>query len=65
MTGVDQRKTQFIALVERYCQLGCLLPAVEDINTDDDAALAGIKTVLAEMAKTKTEIDALRERQAS
>jgi len=59
VTGTDRRKIQFLALMERYCQLGRLLPAVEDINTDDDAELAEVKTVLAEMTKTKAEMDAL------
>jgi len=53
MTGVDQRKTQFIALVERYCQLGCLLPAVEDINTDDDARWRGSRRFLRRWRKPK------------
>ena len=53
MIGTDRRKIQFVALMERYCQLGRLLPAIEDIDTDDDAQLAEVKTVLAEMAKTK------------
>jgi hypothetical protein len=59
VTGTDRRKIQFLALMERYCQLGRLLPAVEDINTDDHAELAEVKTVLAEMTKTKAEMDAL------
>ena len=57
--GTDRRKIQFVALMERYCQLGRLLPAIEDIDTDDDAQLAEVKTVLAEMAKTKAQMDAL------
>jgi hypothetical protein len=59
VTGTDRRKIQFLALMERYCQLGRLLPAVNDIDTDDDAELAEAKTVLAEMAKTKAQMDAL------
>lgn len=62
LTSKDQRKTRFVALAERYCQLGRLLPAVEDIDTDDCAELAEIKTVLSEMAKTKAELDALLRR---
>lgn len=53
VTAADQSRTQFIELMARYCQLGRLLPAIEDIDTDDDAQLAEVKTVLAEMAKTK------------
>ena len=60
MIGTDRRKIQFVALMEPYCQLGRLLPAIEDIDTDYDAQLAEIKTVLAEMAKTKAQMDALR-----
>lgn len=59
VTAADQGRTQFIELMARYCQLGRLLPAIEDIDTDDDAQLAEVKTVLAEMAKTKTRMDAL------
>ena len=62
LTGTDQCKTQFDALVERYCQLGRLLPALEDIDTDDQVELAEIKTVLSEMSKTKAELDALLSR---
>ena len=62
MTGTDQYKIQFIALVERYCQLGRLLPALDDIDTDNNAELAEIKTILSEMAKTKAELDALLRR---
>ena len=35
LTDTDQCKIHFIALVERYCQLGRLLPALDDIDTDD------------------------------
>lgn len=59
LTGKDQRKTRFMALAERYCQLGRLLPALDDIDTDDTVELAEIKTVLLEMAKTKAELDEL------
>ena len=65
MMDTDQRKTKFIALMERYCALGRLLPAAEDIDTDDDAELAEVKLVLAEMNRTKSEMDALLERHAS
>ena len=57
VTGIDQRQIQFVALMERYCQLGRLLPAVD--GTDDDAELAEVQTVLAEMTKTKAQMDAL------
>jgi hypothetical protein len=62
MTGMDQSKIQFFALMERYCQLGRLLPAADDIDFDDGAEIAEIKAVLAEMKKTKLELDKLIER---
>ena len=65
MTDTDQRKIKFTALMERYCALGRLLPAVEDIDTDDEAELAEIRTILAEMKRTKSEMDVLLERQVS
>jgi hypothetical protein len=65
MTDTDQRKTKLIALVERYCALGRLLPSVEDIDTDDDVELAEVKMVLAEMNRTKSEMDVLLETHAS
>jgi hypothetical protein len=33
VTAADQGRTQFIELMARYCQLGRLLPAIEDIDT--------------------------------
>ena len=62
MTGMDQSRIQFVALMERYCQLGRLLPAAEDIDFDNGAEIAEIKTVLAEMKKTKSELDQLLRR---
>ena len=55
----EQRKAELFALIERYCQLGRLLPAVDSIDTNDEAAIAEIRVVLAEMIKTKAEIDPL------
>jgi hypothetical protein len=40
LTGTGQCKTQFVALVERYYQLGRLLPALDGIDTDDNVELA-------------------------
>jgi hypothetical protein len=59
MTDVAQRKAQFFKLADRYCELGRLLPALADIDTDNDAELAGIKVILAEMMKAKAQIDTL------
>lgn len=59
MTCVDQRKMLFFTLVERYCTLGRLLPAEDNIELDDAAVIAEAKIILAEMVITKAEIDAL------
>ena len=44
---------------ERYCQFGRLLPAIEDIDTDDIAAITEARLILQEMAETKSAMDAL------
>jgi len=49
----------FRALVERFNQLGRLLPgSVEDIDWEDADTCAGIKIVLTEMRAVRAEIDA-------
>jgi hypothetical protein len=54
-------------LMQRYCQLGCLLPQAEDFDAKDPRARAGVEVVLREMASVKAEIDefldAARERE--
>lgn len=65
MTEAEQWDIEFVALMERYCALGRLLPAAEDIDTDDDAELAEVKMVLAEMNRTKSEMDVLLETHAT
>jgi uncharacterized protein YqiB (DUF1249 family) len=64
VTGDDQRQTQFISLMNRYCQLGRLLPAVDDIDTNDVAAIADARLILREMSQTKHAMDRLLKRQA-
>jgi hypothetical protein len=51
----------FFTLAARYCQLGRLLPSVDDLDTDDETAIAEAQLILAEMAKVKAEMDALLE----
>jgi hypothetical protein len=34
------RKAQFFTLMRRFNELGCLLPALDDFDTDDAAAVA-------------------------
>jgi hypothetical protein len=64
VTGDDQRQTQFISLMNRYYQLGRLLPAVDDIDTNDVAARADARLILREMSQTKHAMDRLLKRQA-
>ena len=55
MTGTNQLKIQFVALIERYCALGRLLPVEDDIDfIDDVSAIAEAKLVLREMSQTKS-----------
>ena len=63
MTNSERRMAKFFALVKRYNQVGALLPAEEDIETDDAAQAAEVAVILAEMHKTKAQMDALLERE--
>jgi hypothetical protein len=54
-----KRKAKFFALMERHNALGRLLPDPDALDTDDAAAVAEAKTILAEMTKVKSELDAL------
>ena len=62
MTAAAERRDKFISLAERYCKLGRLLPVVEDIDTNDIAAIAEARLILCEMSKTKSAMDALLQR---
>ena len=46
-------------LMVRYCQLGQLLPAVDDFDLDDAAAVAEARIVLREMEQNLTAIKSL------
>jgi hypothetical protein len=59
MTAGADRRDQFISLAERYCKLGRLLPAFNELEIDDFGAIAEAKLILQEMAETKSEIDAV------
>jgi hypothetical protein len=58
MERVVEGKEKFFALMARYVQLGQLLDE-EKMETGDMGAITEAKLILAEMAKTKAEIDAL------
>jgi hypothetical protein len=61
MTAAADRRDQFISLAERYCKLGRLLPPIENIDTNDIAAITEARLILQEMAETKSAMDALLE----
>ena len=54
----DDRKQKYFAQMERYNQLGRLLPAPGDLDTDD-TAVAEARLILAEMNATQAKMDAL------
>jgi hypothetical protein len=59
------RKAQFFTLMRRFNELGCLLPALDDFDTDDAAAVAEAQLVIAEMNKTRSEMDRLIDQEAA
>ena len=59
----ERRMAKFFALVKRYNQIGALLPLEADLDTDDAAQVAEVRMILAEMNKTKAQMDALLERE--
>jgi hypothetical protein len=54
---------KFFALVKRYNQIGALLPEEENFDPRDAAQVAEARIILAEMNKTKAQMDALLERE--
>jgi hypothetical protein len=62
MTHGDDRKRKYFALMERYNQLGRLLCAPGDLDTDDATAVAEARLILAEMNATQAKMDALSKR---
>jgi hypothetical protein len=53
----NDEKARIFALMQRYNQIGCLLPDEENLDLTNAAAVAEAKLVLAEMAKVKAELD--------
>lgn len=49
---------ELIVLIQRYCQLGRLLPTEYDFDTDDAMAVTEARLVLQEMTLVKSEMDA-------
>lgn len=47
--------------MRRFNELGLLLPVLGDLDTDDVAAIAEARLVIAEINKTRSEMDALLE----
>ena len=59
MPSEDDRRKRVYALMERYNQLGRLLPDPDNFDPADPAALTEARLVLREMETTKAELDAL------
>jgi hypothetical protein len=57
MPSEAERKQRLIGLMQRYNELGCLLPDPADFDPADHAALTEARLVLKKMEKTKCEID--------
>ena len=60
-----KRKAKFFALMRRFNELGRLLPAPDDLDPDDAAAVAESRLVIAEMNKTQAEMDRLLDLEAA
>jgi hypothetical protein len=58
----EDRKRKYFALMARYNQLGRLLPSPDDFDTDDAAAVAEARLILAEMNATQAKMEALSAR---
>ena len=61
MQREEDRKRKYFALMERYNRLGRLLPAPDDLDTDDAAAVAEAR-LIAEMNATQAKMEALSNR---
>ena len=59
MTHDDERKRKYFALMERFNQLGRLLPAPGDLDPDDATAVAEVRLIIAEMNATQAKMEAL------
>ncbi len=61
MTTDDRRddadRAALLAIMRRFCQVACLLPALEDIDTNDVVQVAELRVILAELAKVRVELD--------
>jgi hypothetical protein len=62
MTHDDDRKRKYFALMERYNELGRLLPAADDLDPDDADAIAEARLIIAEMNATQAKMESLSKR---
>lgn len=62
MVTSEERKVKFFALMARYNELGCRLPDPDNFDTGN---LAEVTMVLAELNKTKAEMDAVLDQEAA
>jgi hypothetical protein len=56
---IEANRLRFFELVERYNQLGTMLPAPGDFNSDDIEAVATVRVVIAAMRTTRQQMDAV------
>ncbi len=57
----DERKARFFELMQRFNELGRLLPDPESFDASDAAVVAEVKVITAEMVATRAAIDAVLE----
>ena len=55
----EANRVRFFELVERYNQLGTMLPAPGDFNSDDIEAVATVRVVVSEMRATRQQMAAV------
>ena len=56
---LEERKADFFAAMQRFNQLGALLPKSESLDAADAAGIAEAEIILKEMRKVRREIDAM------
>ena len=53
------QRDELFGLISRFVRIGCLLPAIEDLENLSEDEVVNTQMVLAEMAGVKVEIDTL------
>ena len=60
----EENRLEFFRLVKRFNRLGCLLPALGDLDCDDIEMVAECRVILAEMNATRAAMDAVLDAEA-